>query len=145
MKTQPPFGRFPYRSFGLVIGFAHCVCMIVCMAVCLFVGCYICSFVRGSVRLAVRSISLSGVWITEDAGDWSVNFSEICKKAYVRISVITKLKYGGVYKEDLIDIYFIFIRSRVEYCSAAFRSSLTFEQESKLIYIKKTCFRIILQ
>ena len=34
-----------------------------------------------------------GVWITEDAGDWTRNTKEICKSAYSRISMLTKLKY----------------------------------------------------
>ena len=73
---------------------------------------------------------------------WSRNFSEICKKAYSRLTMLTKLKYVGTKTEDLIDI--LYISSLVEYCSVAFHSSLTQEQEQKLERIKKTCLRVLL-
>ena len=58
--------------------------------------------------------------------------------------MITKLKYVGTRTEDLIDIYILFIRSIIEYCSVAFHSSLTHIQEQKLERIQKTCLRVIL-
>ena len=78
---------------------------------------------------------LLGVWISEDLS-WSRNCKEICKKAYSRLSMITKLKYAGVSLEDLLDIYVLFIRSITEYCAVAFHSSLTIEQNDKLEQIK---------
>ena len=51
---------------------------------------------------------LLGVWISEDMS-WSKNYQEMCRKAYSRLSMITKLKYVGVSKDDLIDIYILFI------------------------------------
>ena len=86
-----------------------------------------------------------GVWITEDGGDWTSNTKEICKSAYSRISMLTKLKYVGVSTEDLLKIYSLFIQSRAEYCAVAFYSSLTQEQSKKIENIQKTSFRIILQ
>ena len=47
-----------------------------------------------------------GLWLTEDAGNWQKNTSEICKKAYGRVAMLTKLKYAGVCIEDLIEIYY---------------------------------------
>ena len=86
---------------------------------------------------------LLGVWISEDMS-WSRNCKEICKKAYSRLSMITKLKYAGVSLGDLLDIYVLFIRSVTEYCAVAFHSSLTIEQNNKLEQIQKTCLRVIL-
>ena len=63
------------------------------------------------------------------------------KKAYSRLSMITKLKYVGVSQEDLINIYNLFIRSVTEYCSVSFHLSLTQKQSEKLERIKKTCLR----
>ena len=85
-----------------------------------------------------------GVWLTEDAGNWQKNVSEICKKAYGRVSMLTKLKYAGVSTEDLIEIYSLFVRSCAEYCSVVFHSSLTQEQCKKLENIQKTSLKIIL-
>ena len=65
-------------------------------------------------------------------------------RGFSRLSMITKLKYVGVCIEDLLDIYFLFIRSETEYCAAAFHSSLTHEQSDKLEKIRKTCLKVIL-
>ena len=86
---------------------------------------------------------LLGVWLSDDMS-WSRNCSEICVKAYSRLSMLTKLKYVGVNTEDLIDIYVLYIRSITEYCSVAFHSSLTIEQSNKLERIQKVCLRVIL-
>ena len=100
----------------------------------------------GGDKIDRKPISkILGVWISEDAGDWSINTSEICKKSYARISMLSKLKYSGVSIEDLVQIYCLFIRSRAEHCSVAFHSSLTSEQTSKLNNIEKTCLKIILK
>ena len=85
-----------------------------------------------------------GVWLTEDVGNWDKNTTEICKKAYGRISMLTKLKYAGVSIEDLIELYCMFVRSCAEYCSVVFHSSLTNEQSRKLENIQKTSLKIIL-
>ena len=46
--------------------------------------------------------------------------------------------------EDLLEIYVLFISSATEYCSVAFHSSLTQEQETDIERIQKTCLKIIL-
>ena len=58
--------------------------------------------------------------------------------------MITKLKYVGVSKRDLLDIYVLFIRSITEYCSVAYHSSLTQQQSDKIERIQKTCLKVIL-
>ena len=52
----------------------------------------------------VPVMEILGTWISEDL-TWTKNCQEICKKAYSRLSIITKLKYVGVGLKDLIDIY----------------------------------------
>ena len=84
-----------------------------------------------------------GVWLCEDLS-WEKNISEICKKAYSRVKMLSKLKYVGTNKKDLILLYCLHIRSITEYCSTAFHSSLTLKQANKLESIQKTCLRIIL-
>ena len=91
----------------------------------------------------VNVTKLLGVWIAEDMS-WSRNSAEICKKAYSRLTMLTKLKYVGVTIEDLLNIYILFIRSCTEYCSVVFHSRLTVEQAASLERIQKTCLRIIL-
>ena len=99
--------------------------------------------INGNTIDRVQFTKLLGLWISEDLS-WSKNCQEICKKAFSRISMITKLKYVGVSIEDLLDIYILFIRSVTEYCSVAFHSSLTQEQSDKLEKVQKTSLKIIL-
>ena len=87
--------------------------------------------VNGKSLERVPVTKLLGVWISEDLS-WSRNCQEICQRAYSRLSMITKLKYVGVSKKYLIDIYVLFIRSITEYCSVAFHSSLTQQQLERI-------------
>ena len=104
-----------------------------------------------ATRLAVNDVNLEkisvtkllGVWIAEDLS-WSRNCQEICVKSYSRLSMITKLRYVGVSKDDLLDIYILFIRSITEYCAVSFHSSLTQQQSNKLEKIQKTCLKVIM-
>ena len=58
--------------------------------------------------------------------------------------MLSKLKYVGVSTEDLIDIYTLFIRSRAEYLSVVWHSSLTVQQTNKIENIQRTSLKIIL-
>ena len=64
-------------------------------------------------------------------------------KAYARMSLITKLKYVGVKRDDLIDVYKLFIRSLLEYCCVAFHSSLNLDNIQDIERIQKTALRVI--
>ena len=98
----------------------------------------------GSTKLDQVSVTqILGLWVSEDLS-WTKNCQEICRKAFSRLSMITKLKYVGVGTDDLLNIYILFIRSVTEYCAVAFHSSLTIEQSNKLEKIQKTCLRVIL-
>ena len=85
-----------------------------------------------------------GCWIQEDAGNWSKNTHELVKSAYSRVSMLSKLKYTGVSTKDLLDIYSLFVRSRAEYMSVAWHSSLTVAESHKIENIQKTSLKIIL-
>ena len=85
-----------------------------------------------------------GCWIDEDAGKWGTNTRELIRSAYARISMLTKLKYTGVNTQDLVEIYSLFIRSRAEYMSVVWHSSLTAEEANKIENIQKTCLKVIL-
>ena len=91
----------------------------------------------------MNTSKLLGIWLTEDLS-WDRNTQEICKKAYSRMSMLSKLKYVGTSVEDLLDIYGLFIRSCAEYCSVVFHSRLTLEQVHDIERIQKTSLRIIL-
>ena len=84
-----------------------------------------------------------GVWLQEDL-KWQENTKQICKKAFSRISLLSKLKYVGINTDDLLTIYKLFIRCIPEYCSTAFHSSLTEELSNKIETIQSTSLKIIL-
>ena len=75
---------------------------------------------------------------------WSKNTREICKKAFSRLSLLTKLKFVGVKIEDLIEVYMLYIRSITEYCCVVYHSRLTIEDSATIERIQKCCLRIIL-
>ena len=92
----------------------------------------------------VKHIKLLGVWLQEDGG-WDKNTQETCKRAYSRIGMLTKLKYAGISKENLILLYKLHIRSCLEYCVVAWHSSLSSQQAAALERCQAVCLRIILQ
>ena len=63
---------------------------------------------------------------------------------FSRMTMLSRLRYAGITKDDLLTIYKLFIRSTVEYCSVAFHSALTQEQTRKIELIQKTSLKIIL-
>ena len=91
----------------------------------------------------VNEVKLLGVWLSDDLS-WARNTSELCKKAYSRISMISKLKYVGVPIDDLFNVYVLFIRSVLEYCCVVWHSRLTQEQSASLERVQKTCMKVIL-
>jgi hypothetical protein len=91
----------------------------------------------------IEEIKLVGVWLTTWL-DWDRNTREICKKAYARMTMITKLKYVGVPIDDLLNVYILYVRSLLEYCSVVWHSTLTVEQSQNLESVQKLCLKVIL-
>ena len=60
------------------------------------------------------------------------------------MTMLTKLKYAGVCNEDLINIYILYVRSVLEYCSVLWHSTLTVDQSHRIEKVQKTCLKIIL-
>ena len=89
-------------------------------------------------------VQLLGVWLQPDGG-WGKQVKELCKKAYQRMSLLTKLRYAGVSRNELVHNYKQFIRTALEYCSVAMHSSLTEAQSSSLEYCQSVALRVILQ
>ena len=58
--------------------------------------------------------------------------------------MLTKLKYVGVSRKDLLDVGMLFIRSVTEYCAVVFHFSLTQDDTRKVEQIQKTCLKLIL-
>ena len=60
------------------------------------------------------------------------------------MTMLTKLKYVGVPTADLLDVYILYIRSLLEYCSVVWHSTLTVEQSQVLENVQKLCLKVIL-
>ena len=99
--------------------------------------------IDGNTIDRIEEVKIVGVWLTTWL-DWEKNTREMCRKAYARITMITKLKYVGVPTEDLLNIYMLYIRSLLEYCSLVWHSTLTDEQSHNLENVQKLCLKIIL-
>ena len=82
------------------------------------------------------------VWPSHDL-TWDKHISEICRRAYLRVRLLAKLKYVGVNIDSLVELYCLLIRSLTEYCSTAFHSSLSIRLNNKLEAIQKTSLRVI--
>ena len=98
---------------------------------------------NGKTLDRIEEVKLLGVWITTWL-DWDKNTKEMCKKAYARMTMLTKLKYVGVPTTDLLEVYILYIRSILEYCSTVWHSTLTVEQSKDIESVQKLCLKIIL-
>ena len=65
---------------------------------------------NGNTLERTEEVKLVGVWVTTFL-DWDKNTRELCKKAFARMTMLTKLRYVGTQMEDLIDVYILYIRS----------------------------------
>ena len=84
-----------------------------------------------------------GVWLTTWL-DWDRNTRDMCRKAYARMTMLTKLKYVGVQTADLLEIYILYIRSLLEYCSVVWHSTLTVDQCQVIENVQKLCLKVIM-
>ena len=98
----------------------------------------------GTLLENIEEIKLLVVCITNNLS-WTKNTEELCKKAFARISMITKLMYVCVSTEDLLEIYTLFIRSKLESCCVVWHSSLTLEQQDNIERVQRVCLKVILR
>ena len=85
-----------------------------------------------------------GVWVGEDPSCWERNTREIVKRTYANMSMPTKLKYAGLSRKKLINIYCLFIRSSAEYCSVVWHANLTQAQTNTIERLQVVSLKIIL-
>ena len=79
--------------------------------------------VEGHTLAQVKETKLLGVWITEDL-KWSKNTTELVRNCYARTTILRKLNQFSVAVEDLINIYVLFIRSRLEQSAVVWHSAI---------------------
>ena len=97
---------------------------------------------NGNTMERIEEVKLVGVWLTTFL-DWDKNTRELCKRAYARMTMLTKLKYVGTPTKDLVEVYILYIRSILEYCAVVWHSTLTSDQVRSLENVQKLCLKVI--
>ena len=92
----------------------------------------------------VSETKLLGVWITDDL-KWSKNTTDLVKNAYKRMTILRKLNEFAVPVEELVNIYILFIRSKLEQSAVVWHSSITRGEEIELERVQKVALRLILK
>ena len=99
--------------------------------------------VEGKILDQVHETKLLGLIIRDDLS-WKSNTDFIVKKAYKRMIILKKLINFNVPIEDLLDIYFLYIRSVVEQSAVVWHSSLTKGEQLDIERTQKVALRLIL-
>jgi hypothetical protein len=90
------------------------------------------------------STKILGVWIEEDPSCWEKNTKELIKRTYASMSMLTKLKFAGLSRTKLINIYCLFVRSSAEYCAVVWHNNLTQAQSKAIERLQIVGIKIIL-
>ena len=91
----------------------------------------------------MNSTKLLGTIITSDL-KWDKNTNHIVKKANARMELIRKVASFGAKKEDLKNLYILFVRSQLEQSAVVWHSSLTEENIQNLERVQKSAIKIIM-
>ena len=90
------------------------------------------------------TIKVLGVWLGVDPSCWDKNTKEIVKRCYASMSLLTKLKYAGLSRKLLINIYCLFIRSSAKYSSVVWHENLTVAQSNKIERLQVVALKMII-
>ena len=91
----------------------------------------------------LSSTKLLGTIISDDL-KWDLNTINIVKKANARMELVRKVASFGTSVDDLMTIYFLFIRSLLEQSATVWHSGLTEENSNDLERVQKSALKIIL-
>ena len=91
----------------------------------------------------VNEAKILGTTIADDLR-WDKNTENIVKRANKRLQLLTKSASFGADKEELKNIYILFVRSILEQSSVVWNKSLTKDQKTDIERVQKTALKIIL-
>ena len=91
----------------------------------------------------VDKCKLLGTIITSDL-KWSENTKELVRKANARMRILHKVAQYNAPKDDLVQIYKIYIRSILEQSCQVWHSSLTEQDTEDLERVQKSAVKVIL-
>ena len=92
----------------------------------------------------VKETKLLGVFITNDL-KWNKNTEQLVKDANKRMRVLHRAAQFSSNKQDLLVIYKMFIRSKLEQSASVWHSSLSKCNESDLERVQKSALKVILR
>ena len=100
--------------------------------------------IENTVLDIIDESKLLGTIVSTDL-TWHKNTEMITKKAYQRMQILHKLTSFKVDKQDLKEIYILYIRSMLEFNCQVWHFSLTDEERTSLERVQRVACRIILQ
>ena len=89
------------------------------------------------------STRLLGTIISSDL-KWDANTANIVKKANARMQLLRKVASYGTSRDEMKNIYILFIRSLLEQSATVWHSSLTKENSDDLERVQKSAIKIIM-
>ena len=92
----------------------------------------------------IKNTKLLGTVISDDL-KWDLNTASIVKKANIRMELLRRISSFGVPTKDLIDVYFLFVRSILEQSATVWHSGLTSENSNDIERVQKSALKIILK
>ena len=99
---------------------------------------------EGEIMGFARETKLLGV-LVNDRLNWDNNTVSLVRRANARMRLLHKLVQFNVPREDLLNIYVLYVRSILEQSCQVWHSSLTLENFQDLERVQKNALRIILQ
>ena len=99
---------------------------------------------EGQLLDQVHETKLLGLVLRDDLS-WKSNTEFITKKAYKRMIILKNLFHFNLPIEEMIDIYYLYIRSVVEQSAVVWHSSLTKGEQLDIERVQKVALRIILK
>ena len=100
--------------------------------------------INNSLLEIVNETRLLGTILTSDLS-WHKNSESLALKGYQRMVILRKLYEFNVPQKDLVQIYYMYIRSILEYNSSVWFSAITQEEKNNIERVQRIACRIILK
>ena len=100
--------------------------------------------INNTILETISETQLLGTVITSDL-TWNKNTQHLTQKGFQRMTILRKLYEFNIPREDLVQIYCMYIRSVVEFNSCVWFSSITQEQKNNIERVQRIACMIIMK
>ena len=100
--------------------------------------------IGGELLETVTETKLLGTVVTNNL-KWDKNTENIVKKANKRMELLRRIAPFGTNKEEMKNLYILYIRSLLEQSCVVWHSGLTLENSQDLERVQKTALKLILK